>query len=1473
MAAQVKPQDSGALRWRMSPWDHITPDDPFSIEEQFFLEDPFYFSELNPQDDTILTQNDWISYTEDTHDTLLRPSEVDHGKDVQPSLNGPQNYSKSIRISSSIIPCEDIDDGFHLMNAPPTFAKSSDPSPKPILRSESLSLFSNPPQQQASTSAILPPRNAAIIEHALFSVSSKMPPALKIKNLPPILPISSMLKKSVATFLFSFSNRTDISSAEEQETGINWDAVARKAREQTSDGLKVRNELYAVIEFLASRGQPMDADHLLNWVLSRNFPSQHTPASILPEHSSTSFSTSSLSLTHQAPKKLLFFLTKAHLAAFEIVGMRAPERMLFSKNRRGQRAIAHLQSAIHWFMQIGTPLPIYQDQKCTVMLLSLWLSFRFLTLRTGESPQADSFLALHGLCLQHSSTMRLFQEDPIFKTFFPQTLATAYMNSFQSKTPSPGKSESSTNTIFTSEKIPPKDAPAGSIFVQHGLRSFINPHTTGEVELTQLQESIEQDCISAAHEKLLQIQKTGFVERFNSLAPALMPLVEKWRVTVATKLFHIQETSNVITDDTNVMQAQPLVATLIANVGVDAITDTILSLLLMLGHEGSRHGGSRHAPWWLPSMRAFIFGRLSLELGSRLLNGPFTNLMEWPAAQRVQVGARLLAEALPLLQLEDGSCAFVHSVRRLRVNSLLGMLTMNPKLLLRLGVITGSLPISSSEKVEDSQLANLGTEAINNHLSPSFIKPHLSLANQLTMNAPISLPMVVQPRPWSSWRTGGYLLRRMPCFRMRDDPLQMAQVMMADARGRLTTLLEGLSFLGRTPWRINGRILSVIHTAWQISSQTETPVHTSVMASHANVLLGFDANMQPGDRYSLWCDLHYRLMVANAMASHDAFFLPHNVDFRGRAYPIPTLLSHMGSDICRGLVLFGAQEAAPLGPQGFRWLLVHLANMYGYDKTSFEERIAWTQHHKSQIETCARDPINEHWWMTAEHPWQTLAACIEAAGAWAHPQGPEAFITSIPVQQDGSCNGLQHYAALGRDPLGALHVNLVPGSRPADIYSAVAAAVTQRIRLDAEDLNSNVDKEVNDTSKHPSAFDSTTTQAKDASLTSEKKNLPKTSISAGEIARWILSSESGLPSVITRKIVKQSVMTSVYGVTLYGATLQVHKRLVEVSVLPKLDETTDPNGILARENDRRMRQAARYIASLVLTSLGSMFDRSRRIQAWLTEAVSLVTTSVSREWVSNQFGSKAEQEFVTLPSRSFDGPIDAILAGNRLPFASPSLLHQFMTMKEDAIYPRTLMTWTSPLGFPVVQPYREAEKVSVPTPLQMVTLNVTPDHETPVSIRQQIAAFAPNYIHSLDASHMFMTARRAEARGLAFAAVHDSFWTHPKDIDALHEELRAAFVELHSRPLLQELRSELIERFGTNLIPLQKKKLKLPKEETSRKNKGKTINNYQAKPSKGGHQEGVGDDSICWAPLNISPVPEQGSFALEDVLHSPYFFN
>ena len=96
------------------------------------------------------------------------------------------------------------------------------------------------------------------------------------------------------------------------------------------------------------------------------------------------------------------------------------------------------------------------------------------------------------------------------------------------------------------------------------------------------------------------------------------------------------------------------------------------------------------------------------------------------------------------------------------------------------------------------------------------------------------------------------------------------------------------------------------------------------------------------------------------------------------------------------------------------------------------------------------------------------------------------------------------------------------------------------------------------------------------------------------------------------------------------------------------------------------------------------------------------------------------------------------------------------------------MAWITPLGLPVIQPYRKLAKHTVNTVMQSITLASYSDM-LPISIQKQKAAFPPNFVHSMDATHMMMTSLKMKDLGLNFAAVHDSYWTHPSDIPVMND--------------------------------------------------------------------------------------------------------
>lgn len=114
-----------------------------------------------------------------------------------------------------------------------------------------------------------------------------------------------------------------------------------------------------------------------------------------------------------------------------------------------------------------------------------------------------------------------------------------------------------------------------------------------------------------------------------------------------------------------------------------------------------------------------------------------------------------------------------------------------------------------------------------------------------------------------------------------------------------------------------------------------------------------------------------------------------------------------------------------LGKDGLNWLKIHCINLTGLKKNdSIADRLKYANEPAVLDLICssADDPINTEWWKTFEKPWQILACCIEIRNALEFKDGAENYLCRYPIHQDGCCNGLQHYAALGRDELGAKQV-------------------------------------------------------------------------------------------------------------------------------------------------------------------------------------------------------------------------------------------------------------------------------------------------------------------------------------------------------------------------------------------------------------------------------------------------------------------
>jgi len=157
------------------------------------------------------------------------------------------------------------------------------------------------------------------------------------------------------------------------------------------------------------------------------------------------------------------------------------------------------------------------------------------------------------------------------------------------------------------------------------------------------------------------------------------------------------------------------------------------------------------------------------------------------------------------------------------------------------------------------------------------------------------------------------------------------------------------------------------------------------------------------------------------------------------------------------------------------------------------------------------------------------------------------------------------------------------------------------------------------------------------------------------------------------------------------------------------------------------------------------------------------------------------------------------------------------------------LRWTTPLGVPVVQyyPTSTSERKEVFVNGQRHQLRINVDCANRLDKRKAAAGVSPNFVHSMDSTHLLWTCLHVGDKfGITdLAMIHDSFGTHATGCDAMAFSLREMVVALYEQDRLSIFHDQI-----TALL---------------------------------------GDDPLV---DEMPQVPEYGSFDLETVRDSDYFF-
>ena len=322
-----------------------------------------------------------------------------------------------------------------------------------------------------------------------------------------------------------------------------------------------------------------------------------------------------------------------------------------------------------------------------------------------------------------------------------------------------------------------------------------------------------------------------------------------------------------------------------------------------------------------------------------------------------------------------------------------------------------------------------------------LIKQHDEIMRMAELFSPLAKPMLIPPRNWNPLQDGGYYL---------NDLTRCYQLIRKTNHGLIQ---------GEIPYNFINKIQQVSYKLnpfiVKVAKELE---ERGISVGKFRPVIQHDIPPKPPEEASkdVWKSWKKQATIARNLQAAEVrkscrtrmtmevvrefedkvYYIPWSFDYRGRAYPIPSLLTPQDTDFGKSLILFN--EGAKITAKGMDWIKFQLATTYGLDKATMQERLDWVEkaENRELVHRVWSDPIaNIADWENADEPWMFLAACVE----WYELHYEHRFHTHLPVAVDATCSGLQILAGLAKDASTARMVNVIGSAKPQDAYATIAA--------------------------------------------------------------------------------------------------------------------------------------------------------------------------------------------------------------------------------------------------------------------------------------------------------------------------------------------------------------------------------------------------------------------------------------------------
>lgn len=555
------------------------------------------------------------------------------------------------------------------------------------------------------------------------------------------------------------------------------------------------------------------------------------------------------------------------------------------------------------------------------------------------------------------------------------------------------------------------------------------------------------------------------------------------------------------------------------------------------------------------------------------------------------------------------------------------------------------------------------------------------------------------------------------------------------------------------------------------------------------------------------------LEIAKEYAKYSEIFFVWQIDFRGRAYPVQTLLNPQGGDLAKSLLLFDKEQK--LDKNGIKWFKIHGANLFGeVDKEVFEKRLEWIQDNEKNIIQSAKDPYNTTFWKKADEPFEFLAFCLEYEKYF---NDPDNFYTSLPVAIDGSNNGLQHISTLLRDKKSAINVNVLPSDSIKDIYQIIADTVKTKIENLYSEFNESKTKS-NFKKVGNYYYKVVTKKKKDIRSISNKliqilQNIDESKLNQQHFTTYIKHNyEKELKDKDIKMEEIQKYLNQIESSIRKNKQLtnahQIKNRIIKrlKNEFSELQMDVE-DGLVDKDYYKYEEKDEIVVASLFKELMENIDISDRKFvkKAVMTDSYGSSTKGKAKSIYEdikdkielNIDDSKKQWKLLNDLSKEIAKIIEESITKNSQ--ASYEYEKFIKKVAKEIVKTNNHIFFKTPIGFLVKQLEFESQKKDINIGKnQKIRINIYNNDK--IDKNEHKKGLLPNFIHSLDATHLFLTINRAKKDGLThFITVHDSFATYPNDMEKLSIILREEFIKLHSKNILSDFLKDISNRYHLEL--------------------------------------------------------------------------